>query len=886
MRWLHKLFMRCRMLFLRSQAGDQLNDELQFHLDRQIAENIAAGMSAEEARRVALRLFGNPTALRDQARETWSWQWLESLLRDLRHGVRALARTPGFTIIAVIVMGLGIGANVALFTVVRSVLLKPLPFKDPDRLVRLYEQSSDGKFPFNNSAAGVFTEWKKQARSFSDLAMSGYAGYNLSGSGGQLPETVRAAVFTWNMLPTLGVQPALGRNFTAQDDQLQGNATVILSWGLWKRRFGGSPSVLNQTILLNTKPYTVIGVMPAWFAFPDQRVQLWTPVYHENAPDLMQVLDDHEFTTVGRLKPGVTQAQAVAELSVITRSLHNQHLDNPYVSNDANIRPLLESIVGDLKTPLYILLAATACVLLIACLNVANLLVARAAARQKELAIRTALGGSRLDLVRQSLVESLLLASAGGVIGLLLASGGIQWFVSLRQDVSRVEAIHIDGVALLVTLGLVILCATFAGLISSLSGKGDQVLSSLQESSRSHSAGHARTRLREVLLSAEVGLTVVLLIGAGLLLKSYAKLRASDLGCITHNVLKMDFTLPEARYKQPDCVAFFRGLLTRVRSYPGIDAAGLVFPVVPGDGPGGDNGFEIAGQPPLPVGQMRYANHRWSDPGYFAAIDIPILRGHSFDENMQTHPHQVIVTESFARQYFPGEDAIGQHLITMGKKPYEIVGVVGDTRTIASDPPKPMMYFPIYMADWVYASDYINGASLVIRSRGDVTQFSAPIQSIFQQLDPDIPVSDILTMDQIIGRNNVSASFDAILLLAFAVASLVLAAVGLFGVLSYIVTQRTTEIGIRIALGARREQVMRLMIGDGLRPAIVGLVLGLIASAGLTQLIASMLYGTTPLDPAVFAVVSVALLAVAIIACAAPAWRASHLDPITALRME
>lgn len=253
---------------------------------------------------------------------------------------------------------------------------------------------------------------------------------------------------------------------------------------------------------------------------------------------------------------------------------------------------------------------------------------------------------------------------------------------------------------------------------------------------------------------------------------------------------------------------------------------------------------------------------------------------------MQTHPHQVIVTESFARQYFPGEDAIGQHLITMGKKPYEIVGVVGDTRTIASDPPKPMMYFPIYMADWVYASDYINGASLVIRSRGDVTQFSAPIQSIFQQLDPDIPVSDILTMDQIIGRNNVSASFDAILLLAFAVASLVLAAVGLFGVLSYIVTQRTTEIGIRIALGARREQVMRLMIGDGLRPAIVGLVLGLIASAGLTQLIASMLYGTTPLDPAVFAVVSVALLAVAIIACAAPAWRASHLDPITALRME
>jgi predicted permease len=323
-----------------------------------------------------------------------------------------------------------------------------------------------------------------------------------------------------------------------------------------------------------------------------------------------------------------------------------------------------------------------------------------------------------------------------------------------------------------------------------------------------------------------------------------------------------------------------------VRNYPGIDAAGLIFPVVPGDGPGGDNGFEIAGRPPLPVGQMRYANHRWSDPGYFAAIGIPILRGHSFDENMQVHPHQVIISDSFARQYFSGEDPIGQHLLTMGRKPYEIVGVVGDTRTSASDLPQPMMYFPIYMADWVYASDYINGASLVIRSREDVAQFSAPVQSIFQQLDPDIPVSDVLTMDQIIGRNNVSASFDAILLLVFAIVSLVLAAVGLFGVLSYIVTQRTTEIGIRIALGARREQVMRLMIGDGLRPAAIGLALGLIASAGLTQLIASMLYGTTALDPAVFAVVSATLVVVASIACAVPAWRASHLDPITALRME
>ncbi len=891
MRWpenrsIDKLFMQCRMLFLRNREGDKLREELQFHLDQQIAENLAAGMSREEARRAALRSFGNPTALRDQARETWSWQWLELLLRDLRYGVRTLARTPGFTILAIVVMGLGIGANVALFTVVRSVLLKPLPFKDPDRLVRLYEQSSDGKFTYNQSAGGVFAEWKKQARSFSDLAMSRWGSYNLASGGGQLPETVRASVFTWSMLPTLGVQPALGRNFTASDDRPEANATVILSWGLWKRRFGGNLSILNQTVLLDTKPYTVIGVMPAWFAFPDQRVQLWTPIYHEDPPQMTQALDDHEFRAIGRLKPGVTPEQALAELSVITRALHRQHLDNPLVSNDANIRPLLESIVGDIKTPLYLLFGATACVLLIACLNVANLLVARSAARQKELAIRTALGGSRLDLLRQSLMESLLLAGAGGAIGLLLAWAGIQWFVSLRQDLSRVEAIRIDGVAALATLGLVALCATFAGLISSFSGKGDQVLASLQESSRSHSAGQVRTRLREVLLSVEVGLSVVLLIGAGLLLKSYAKLRASDLGCVTQNVLKMDFTLPEARYKQLDCATFFRTLLARVRSYPGIGAAGLVFPLVPGDGYGGDNSFEISGQPLLPAGTARLAIHRWSDPGYFAAIGIPILRGHSFDENMKAYPHQVIISQSFARQYFPGEDPLGQHLITMGKKPYEIVGVVGDTRITESEQPQPMIYFPIYMADWLHPDDYVNGASLVVRSRGDATQFSAPIQSIFQQLDPDIPVSDILTMDQVSGRNNLDASFDATLLLVFAALSLVLAAVGLFGVLSYIVTQRTTEIGIRIALGAQREQVMRLMLGDGLRPAVTGLALGLIASAGLTQLIKSMLYGTTALDPAIFAVVSATLLVVAIIACAVPAWRASHLDPITALRME
>ncbi|MGA2084473.1 MAG: ABC transporter permease, partial [Terracidiphilus sp.] len=403
MRWLTQLRMRIQMLFQRGQAGARLDDELRFHLEQQIAENLAAGMSAEEARFAALRAFGNPALLREQARATWSWTWLELLMRDVRYGVRTLARTPGFTAIAILVMALGIGANVALFTIVRSVLLKPLPFQDPERLVRLYEQSADDSFPYNDSAAGVFAEWKRLSHGFTDLAICGYGGYNLSGSGEQLPEAVRAATFSWNFLPTLGVRPALGRNFTASDDQPSANPTVLLSWGLWKRRFGGNPSIVNQTILLNAKPYTVIGVMPASFAYPEAAIQLWTPIYHEEPASEITAIDSHDFRVIGRLKPGVTETQAVSELTLFTLRLHNQHLDDPFVSKGANIRPLLDSLVGEVKTPLYVLLAATGCLLLIACLNVANLLVARAAARHKELGIRMALGGSRLRLLRQHL---------------------------------------------------------------------------------------------------------------------------------------------------------------------------------------------------------------------------------------------------------------------------------------------------------------------------------------------------------------------------------------------------------------------------------------------------------------------------------------------------
>jgi predicted permease len=873
--------MRVGRFFRRRDEDEELAQEIEAHIAHEIDENIARGLSAEEARRRALVKFGSRRNVRE---DLWEWNTiglLDKVMRDLRYVLRTLRRAPGFALAVILVLALGIGAVTAMFTIVRSVLLKPLPFREPDRLVHLYEQSVDGKFPYNTVAGGVFEEWKKQSHSFSDLAiLLDYPEYNLSTAGGQLPETVRAAQCSWNVFQTLGVEPALGRNFTAADDQLSANATVILSWGLWKRRFGGDPSIVNQTIHLDVKPYTVIGVMPPWFTFPEPAIQVWTPVYHEQPARRWQSLDAHMFVVIGRLKPGVAETQGRTEISLIVRRLHDEHLDNAFVNKAANTRPLLEDMVGEIKTPLYVLLGATGCVLLIACLNVANLLVARAAARRRELAIRAALGGSRWSLLGEQFMESLVLAAAGGAAGLLLASAAIRWLVGTRQDMSRAEGIHIDGLVLVFTVGLILACSAFAGLISWVSTADDRMLSSLQESSRSNSAGQGRAKLRRWLLSLEVGLTVVLLITAGLLLKSYERLRSSDLGCITNNVLTMGFGLPDAQYTEPaQRLNFFETLLSRVRNLPGVQSAGLGT-AVPGQGYIQDNGFTIEEHPPLPQGQVQYAVVRYADPGYFAALAIPVLRGETFDPRYRLdRATKVIVSDSFVQQYFSGEDPLGKHLRTLGDKSYEIVGVVGDTRFLIAKPVQPMMYFPLY-------SGTENGATLAVRSGQDVSQLALPIQRIVQELDVELPVAHVLTMNEMIVKSTVDASFDATLLLAFAGLSLILAAVGLFGVLSYLVAQRKTEIGIRIAIGAQRGEVLRLMLVDGMRPASIGLVLGLAAGAATAKMIRDLLYGVQPLDASVFVAVAVILMGVASAACVLPAWRASRLDPVQALRME
>ena len=876
---------RLLMLFRGRQFDADLQDEMRLHRELREQEQIERGLSAKEARYAAQRRFGNDLVLREESRDMWGWNGLETLLHDVRYGLRQLRRNPGFTAAGVITLAMGIGTTTALFTVVHSVLLEPLPFKDSARLLRLYEHSSDDKFPYNNNAAGVFAEWKKQNHGFSDLAIVGGGQYNLSSAGGQLAEKVNSAECSWNLFPTLGVEPALGRNFTTADDRPSAAPTVVLSWGLWKRRFGGDPSILGQSIHLDTKSYTVLGVMPAWFAYPDHTTQLWTPVYHEEPPQEMEAPDSHDFSAIGRLKPGVNAAEATAELSVIVRRLHDAHPDDAFISKAAHSRPLLEDMVGDLKTPLYILLGATACLLLIACLNVAGLLVARGVARRREAAVRAALGGSRWRLLGAHLTESLLLSAAGAAAGLLLAYAIIRWVVAVRPDVTRIEAIHMDGVVVVFVAALIFACALFAGVASSVSVRGEQILTTIQESSRSHSAGKAPVRLRKWLLSLEVALTVVLLVGAGLLLKSYARLRFVNLGCATDGVLTMQFSLPEAKYRQAvQRVSFYDALLERVRALPGVQRAGLVRSV-PGGGYPGDSGFAIAEHPPLPAGQVQYCIVQWADPGYFSALGIPLLRGQGFDEKQRAgNPLEVIINESFVRQYFPGEDPLGKHLISIGHRPFAIVGVVGDTRSELARPPLPVMYFPIYAP--LYGGNLPNYAMLAVRSSHDVAALALPVQRVFQQLDPDLAVSSVLTMDQLIGKTTLDASFDTTLLLAFAGLSLALAAVGLFGVLSYIVAQRTHEIAIRMALGAQKGDVLRMVAQQGMIPAVIGMGMGVVGALGVTRVLSSLLYGVQPDDPLTFASVLLILAGVALVATYIPARRATKVDPMVALRYE
>jgi predicted permease len=884
MRWLERFRMATLMLFRRQQQTVRLNDELQFHLDQQVKENIARGLSPEEARYAALRTFGNPALLRDQARSSWSWNWLEKVLRDLRYGVRTLTRSPGFALTAILVMALGIGATTALFTIVRAVLLKPLPFRDPDHLVMVYEHwRQTGWAAFNPVASADFNDWHQRTHGFENMAAWRPTGFDLTGEHAELPEVVEAAGGSWDLFSLLGTPLALGRAFTPQEDQIGANHVAILTWSFFQRRFAADPSVIGKQVRLDSTPYQIVGVLPRWFTYPDAGVQLWVPYTSTFTVETFAQPDNHQSYVIARLRPGVSSTAAVNEVSALQYQIHLAHPFQP-VTEEARVRPMLDAVVHDVKTPLVVLLCAVGCMLLIACLNVSNLLVARGAARRKELAVRGALGGSRLVLIAEQMAESLLICISGGTVGILLSFAATRWLANNWNDLPRAEAIHLDTSVLLFALGLVFCTALLAGLLPAISSTGAGILSALQDSSRSIGGSVSGAMLRKTLLTAEIALTVILLVSSGLLFKSFLHLRTSDLGCATSHVLTMKYGLPEKQYDAREkVIAFHQSLLERVRRLPGVRAAGLVS-TAPGAGWGGDDLFTIPERPSTSFQLQNDALNRRSDPGYFTAMQIPLLRGRFFtDEERLTRDRYTIISKKFADQFFPGDNPIGKH-VTVGRlqETYEIVGVVGDTSYAVTEPVKATMYFPILSG----IPDRTSEATIMVRTEGDPLSLSIPVQRQVAALDPGLPVYDILTMQQILGKATASQSFSATLLLAFAILSLLLAAIGLYGVLSYLVSQRVTEIGIRIALGAQRAEVLRLVLLDGLSPVLLGLLIGLAGGVTAGRFIKTILYGTSPLDPVVFATMVGSLLLTAVVACVLPALRASRIEPMQALRID
>lgn len=878
--------------FRRKRSDAELQEEMESFLAEEIADNEARGMSPEEARRQARIKLGNPQKARESLWMQNSPLLFTRLARDLKYAFRTLSRTPGFSIIAVAVMALCLGAATSLFTIVRSVLLRPLPFRDPGRLVILHEASrgAQANTPGANQrpvAPADFYDWRAKTNGFEDMAIMRYAGYNLTGERGELPETIRAAACSWNLFQLLGVKPALGREFAESDDQL-GSTAVLLTWSLFQRRFAGHANIIGSQIHLDGKPITVVGVLPSWFAYPDAGIQLWVPYKADVSAEFLRHHDYHQSGVIARLRPEVSLASAVAQVDALQYQLHLQYPHDP-VNEGVAPRSLNEELAGNVKKPLNVMLAAVGCMLLIGCLNVANLLVARGAARQKEAAIRSALGAQRAALIREQLMESLVICAAGGLSGILLSVLVTQLLAHAWKGLPTAQSIRLDGVVIAFACLLMFAAALLAGLLPALSTTGKTMMKALQTSARTGASSVSRTALRKFLLTIEIAVTVVLLVSAGLLLKSFLSMRAADAGCITDNMLTLRYSLPEKSYNTPEKVnAFNETLLQRVRAIPGVRAAALGN-TVPAAGYWGDFVFTVKEHPPLQPGEeLPEGLERWADPGYFSALGIPLVSGRFFTEDDRVErSYKVIVSRQLIQQFFPNDNPLGKHLHVPAhphdgapdKVDYEIVGVVGDTLYQVGKEPKATMYFPLL-------EGARTGEMLAIHTALEPLQFSVFVQKEIASLDPQLPVSDVLTMDQVIGKSLVNARLSATLVLAFAMLSLLLASVGLYGVLSYLTTQRTSELGIRMALGAQRDQLLQLMLVDGLQPALFGLGLGLVGSSVATRAFQSMLFGTTPLDPMVLSGVIATLLAVAILACLAPAWRASRLDPMQALRTE
>ena len=810
-----------------------------------------------------------------------------NLWQDVRYGFRMLLKSPGFTLVTVLALALGIGANSAIFSVVNAVLIRPLPFKNSERLVFMGEWSQ--QIPEMSVSYPNFLDWREQNQVFEQIAAFRSQGFSLTGAGE--PEQLSGREVSASFFTALGVSPALGRNFAPDDDRPGGNRTTIISQGLWQRRFGGDPNIVGQQLTLNNESYTVIGVLPATFEW-QAPVDLFVPI-GLRADQLMERGSHPGMYVIGLLKPGVTVDQARTEMKSIAARLAQQY-PKENEGHSVALDGLQERAVEDIRPALLVLLAAVAFVLLIACANVANLLLARAATRSKEIAIRTALGAGRLRIIRQLLTESVMLALMGGTLGLLFAMWGIDALLAaIPDDIPRllVMGIRLDTGVLIFTLVISVLTGLIFGLAPALQASKANLNESLKEGGRSGASGASRHRVRNTLVISEVALSLLLLIGAGLLIKSFLRLSQADVGFDPQNVLTMRITLPAARYKESAQVAsFWQELLQRTRALPGVKAAGLTRGL-PMSG-GIESSFTIEGRPATSVKDTAVAVSLSVSPDYFRAMDIPLLRGRYISEqDTADAPGVVVIDEMLATRFFPNDEPLGKRL-KMGtsdsKSPWmQIIGVVKHVKHYGPDEEgRVEVYMPYVQVPAEWRAAATRSMVLAVRTTTDPTGLTSAIRNEVLQIDKDQPVSQINTMERIVADAVAPQKFATWLLGLFAAVALVLAAVGIYGVMAYSVTQRTHEIGIRMALGAARKDVLKMVVSQGMKLALIGVGIGLIGAFAVTRLMSSLLYGVSATDPLTYGGVAVLLAGVALLACLIPARKATKVDPMVALRYE
>jgi putative ABC transport system permease protein len=796
------------------------------------------------------------------------------VLRDARYALRQLTRTPGFTAIGILTLALGIGATSAMFSVINGVLLRPLPYPEPETLVRVYEIVPQyGRF---SVAPASFFDWRQQNTVFERIAGFFENSATLMGAGG--PEHVNNAAVSWDLFELLKVQPIVGRGFAAEEDAPGKNQVIVLSHAMWQQRFGADPAVLGRPVTLNGTPSTVIGIMPPGFYFPTREAEYWTPMAFNPAK---APRGGHFLGVVARLKPAIGRQPAEAEMKTIAERLAKQYPESS-ADESAEVVSLHEHITGDIRPALLTLLAAVGVVVLIACANVANLLLVRASVREKEIGIRAALGAGRRRLVRQMLVESLLLALAGGALGLALAYAAIPAIRTFSAaSIPRVADIAIDGTVLLFALTVSLVTGVIFGLAPAWQVSRAGVAGVLKEGGRSSATAGGRW-VRSGLLVVEVALSIVLLVGATLLLRSFDRLTDVDPGFRPERVLAFRVSLPNASYpKDPNRIAFFDALLQKLEGVPEIRAAGIV-QTLPMRG-SFVLSFTVQGRPVPKPGETPSAHHRAVSPDFFRALGIPLLRGRTFTAgDVEKSPMVAVVDEEFVRRHFPNEDPIGRGLdIGNGTDGfYQIVGVVGKVRQEGLDAnPNPTMYVP-------FRQDAYSSMWVVARTDGDPLQLTPAARRAVREVDAGLPAYSVSALETIVTESVAPRRFSMLLLGLFAVIALFLAAVGLYGVVSYTVSQRTQEIGVRMAVGAQRGDVVRLIVGGGMKLTLAGIVIGLVAAAALSRLLETMLFEVAPSDPASYTATALVLLAVAALACYVPARRAMRVDPIVALRAE